>query len=95
MARRTFDESGNYTVRPFHVTRKESTTLNEEIGVYTSGNTTDDNNTSSNALLACKISSGKAYVRGYEIEKIAPTFKDINKSRDGNLKLVLKFQKIF
>ena len=82
LARRTYDESGDYTVRPFHITMKESATLNEEIGVYTSGNTTDDNNTSSNALLACKISTGKAYVKGYEIEKIAPTFKDINKSRD-------------
>ena len=30
--------------------------------------------------LAC--SPGKAYVKGYEIEKITQTFKDINKSRD-------------
>lgn len=82
LARRTFDESGNYTVRPFHVTMKESATLNEEVGVFTAGNVTDDGNTSSNSLLACKISSGKAYVRGYEIEKISPTFKDINKARD-------------
>ena len=82
LARRTFDESGDYTVRPFQLIMKESNTLNKLTGVYSAGATTDDNNTSSNALLACQISSGKAYVRGYEIEKLAPTFKDINKARD-------------
>ena len=81
-ARRTYDESGDYTVRPFQIIMKESTTLNENVGVYISGDTTDDNNISSNALLACQVSTGKAYVRGYEIEKIAPTFKDVNKARD-------------
>jgi len=82
LARRTYDESGDYTVRPFQIVMKESTTLNKNVGVYTSGATTDDGNISSNALLACQISTGKALVKGYEIEKIAPTFKDINKSRD-------------
>ncbi len=82
LARRTFDESGNYTVRPFQLIMKESNTLNELTGVYKDGDTTDDNQVSSNALLACQISTGKAYVRGYEIEKLAPTFKDINKARD-------------
>ena len=82
LARRTYDESGDYTVRPFQIIMKENTTLNENVGVYISGDTTDDGNISSNALLACQISTGKAYVKGYEIEKIAPTFKDINKARD-------------
>ena len=57
LARRTYDESGDYTVRPFHITMKESTTLNEEIGVYDSGDTTDDNQVSSNALLVKSISA--------------------------------------
>ena len=82
IARRTYDESGDYTVRPFNITMKESTTLNENVGVYISGDTTDDGNISTNALLACQVSTGKAYVRGYEIEKISPTFKDLNKARD-------------
>ena len=39
-------------------------------------------NTASSSLLALQVSPGKAYVGGTEIEKIAPTFKDINKARD-------------
>ena len=81
MARRTFDESGDYTVRPFQVTMKESTTLNERIGVYEAGKYTDGGKVSTNDLLAIQVSTGKAYVRGYEIEKLAPTFVDLNKSR--------------
>ena len=45
LARRTFDESGNYTVRPFDIEFKE--TLDDGInnGVYSSGSTTDSGNT--------------------------------------------------
>ena len=86
LARRTFDESGNYTVRPFQFSPKESVTTsvrNEEFtGVFTSGSTTDDGNTASSSLLALQVSPGKAYVSGFEIEKISPTIKDINKARD-------------
>jgi hypothetical protein len=85
-ARRTFDESGNYTVRPFQFSPKESVTTsvrNENfVGAYISGATTDDGNTASTSLLALQVSPGKAYISGYEIEKTAPTFKDINKARD-------------
>ena len=82
LARRTFDESGDYTVRPFEVIMKESAPLNERPGVYTAGDKTDDGKTSSNALLVAQVSPGKAYVKGHELEKIAPTFKDVNKARD-------------
>ena len=82
LARRTYDESGDYTVRPFTVRMKESNTLNENIGVYDNGARTDDDAVSSNSLLTVQVSTGKAYVRGYEIEKIAATFKDLSKARD-------------
>ena len=86
LARRTFDESGNYTVRPFQFSSKEAVTTsvrNETfIGSFESGATTDDGNTASSSLLSLQVSTGKAYVSGYEVEKIAPTFKDINKARD-------------
>ena len=88
LARRTFDESGDYTVRPFQFDVRESVTQtvqNERFaGVYSSGATTNDENTASSSLLALACSPGKAYVRGYEIEKITNTFKDINKARDFN-----------
>ena len=34
------------------------------------------------SLLALAITPGKAYVKGFEIEKITQTFKDVNKARD-------------
>lgn len=82
LARRTADESGDYTVRPFNIVVRETTDLNEEVGVYTANDTTDDGNTATNDLLTLQVSTGKAYVKGYEVEKISPTFKDLNKSRD-------------
>jgi len=86
LARRTFDESGDYTVRPFQFDMRESvtqTTQNIKFdGVYTNGATTNDDNTASDSLLALSITPGKAYVKGFEIEKITQTFKDINKARD-------------
>ena len=86
LARRTFDESGDYTVRPFQFDMRESVTnqlRNQTFtGVYSSGATTDDGNTASESLLALAATPGKAYVKGYEIEKISNTFIDINKARD-------------
>ena len=86
LARRTFDESGNYTVRPFSFQVKESIDSSvgpvDYKGVYSAGNLTDDNNIASEELLALQISSGKAYVKGFEIEKISPTIIDLNKSRN-------------
>ncbi len=82
LARRTHDESGDYTIRPFQIQMKENVELNERPGVYTAGDTTDDGNTAANTFLTAEISLGKAYVKGFEIEKIVPTYKDINKARD-------------
>ena len=83
-ARRTFDESGDYTVRPFQFEIEECITVNENEGVFEAGTTTHDGNPASADLLSLKMSPGKAYVKGYELEKLAPTFKDLNKSRDFN-----------
>jgi len=86
LARRTFAESGDYTVRPFQFQVRESVNTsvgNEDfVGAYASGATTDDGNTASTALIGFQVSPGKAYIKGFEIEKIAPTIKDINKARD-------------
>ena len=86
LARRTFDESGDYTVKPFLFDTRESVTNTVQgkkfTGVYTSGNATDDGGTASESLLALSCSAGKAYVRGYEFEKLGTTFKDLNKARD-------------
>lgn len=86
LARRTFDESGDYTVRPFQIDAREQITNRHKgtdfRGVYSVGATTADGNTASEDKFNLAISPGKAYVKGYEIEKTNLTFKDINKARE-------------
>ena len=60
MARRTHDESGNYTIKPFQIQMKESVELNERLGVYTAGDTTDDNFTAANNFVSGRIEYGKS-----------------------------------
>ncbi len=85
LAKRTHDESGDYTIRPFLFTSKESVTNTVKgrkyTGVFSDGATTDDGNTASNSKLAIACSAGKAYVKGYEYEKLGTTFKDLDKAR--------------
>ena len=80
-ARRTFDESGNYTVKDFGVDLRENLDDGLNEGVYSANTTTDDGNTSSENFLNVQVSPGKAYVRGYEIETVAPKFIDVEKPR--------------
>ena len=82
LARRTYDESGDYYVKPFDIQVKES--LNDRIGnngIYYSSQKTKQGNTPSKDLACISISPGKAYVRGYEIETISNTIVDIEKPR--------------
>ena len=65
MARRTHDESGNYTVTPFSASFK--------------AHDSDDD------LFVCVVEPAKAYVHGYEIEKVSPTNVAINKARESQL----------
>ena len=82
LARRTFDESGDYSVRDFELDVRESVLSGNNRGIYTAGNDTDQNNVASTAMLAGLMSPGKAYVRGYEINRIAQAIVDIDKARD-------------
>ena len=83
-ARRTFDESGDYTVKPFEFEMFESVTINENVGRFDLGEFTFDGNKAATDLLALKVSTGKAYIKGKEVNKPAPTLKDIKKARDFN-----------
>jgi hypothetical protein len=135
LARRTFDESGDYTVTPFDIDLREhrnndrgqwlennnyligdivtnageiyvaknSGTSGNNAPVHTSGSAVDDQNGidwqwepipqynrgvfspedgGDESKLAIGMSPGKAYVRGYEIEKISLEYVDVPKSRD-------------
>ena len=81
LARRTFDESGDYTVRDFQLDIRENLNDGLNNGIYTSGQTTDSGNTASDDFLTIQVAPGKAYVRGYEIETIAPKYIDVPKPR--------------
>lgn len=61
LARRTYDESGDYTVDPFIIELKA--------------------NTQNSSLVNVLLDPGKAYVKGYEFETIAPTKISIEKAR--------------
>jgi hypothetical protein len=82
-AKRTYEESGDYSIGNFDVSVKES--LNDGLsnqGVYTSSQKTEDGNVPSEDLLAVKVSAGKAYVRGYDVESVSTTVLDADKPRD-------------
>ena len=83
LAERTYDESGDYTVEPFSVFVNNS--LNNRLGnngLFFDNETTEEKNKPSEDLMCLKISPGKSYVRGYDIEKISTTILDVKKPRD-------------
>jgi hypothetical protein len=82
LARRTYNESGDYVTIPFDISVKES--LNNNLGnqgVFNIGQFTYSGSTPSDDLAIYQISPGKAIVRGYEVETISPTFLDVEKPR--------------
>ena len=82
LARRTFEESGSYTVKPFQFKMYESVTVNENEGIYDVGDATDQNNTANSSLLTLQVSPAKAFLRGFELEKYTHSFIDVDKARD-------------
>lgn len=83
IAERTYEESGDYSVDPFKMGLFNS--LNNNLGnngLFLSGDTTDQGNEPSDDLMCLKLSSGQAYVRGYDIEKTGTTIIDVEKPRD-------------
>jgi hypothetical protein len=82
LARRTFDESGDYVVSNFDLDPREHLISGTNRGIYAAGATSVDGNTASESKLALGLSQGKAYVKGYEIAKHGTTYVDINKARD-------------
>lgn len=82
LARRTFDESGNYFVVPFSLFIRDS--LNDMVlsnGVYFNDQKTVEGNNPSEDMMVYQIGPGKAYVSGYDVETIAPKLLDVQKPR--------------
>jgi len=82
LAQRTYDESGDYVVTPFQFSLNNS--LNNRLGndgLFFNNEKTEQNNTPSDDLMCVKFSPGKAYVRGYDIEKTGVEIVDVLKPR--------------
>ena len=85
LARRTYDESGDYYIKPFDVSVLNSLNDNKgNRGLFQAGQFTYGGETPSEGLAQYKVAPGKAYVRGYEVETLAPTFLDVEKPRTTN-----------
>jgi hypothetical protein len=85
LARRTYDESGDYVVNNFSVDLREYYLRNNNKGTYplnefgtVNGKTPDE----ARGLMVAGISPGKAYVKGYEILKKDIEYQIIEKARD-------------
>lgn len=82
LAQRTFDESGDYSITPFQFSLNNS--LNDRLGndgLFFANEKTEKGNTPSDDLLCIKFSPGKAYVKGYDIEKTGVEIVDVPKPR--------------
>ena len=82
LARRTFDESGHYYIKAFDLSVVNS--LNDNVGnngIFNLGQFTPGGENARTDLALYKISPGKAYVKGYEIESLGVTYLDVEKPR--------------
>ncbi|AIX22850.1 virion structural protein [Synechococcus phage S-MbCM6] len=82
LARRTFEESGDYVIDTFDVKAREHLDDGFNNGVYARGSESDQGATASEEKLAIEISPGKAYVRGYRTEFVSPQYVDVDKPRE-------------
>ncbi len=76
LARRTFDESGDYVVRNFDLDIREHIIDGDNRGVFTLAQG------GSEAKMAAGLSPGKAYIQGYEVDTIGTQFIDVEKARE-------------
>ena len=82
LARRTYEESGDYVVDTFTIKARECLDDGFNNGVYRPGDTTAQGNIASDDLITYEISPGRAYVRGYRTEFLVPQYIDAPKPRD-------------
>ena len=75
LARRTFDANGDFVVRQFTHSLREHLDDTTNRGYYTATNGGDTDK------FVMQVSPGKAYVKGYEIDKIGTTPISISKAR--------------
>lgn len=75
LARRTYDESGDYTVSPFNIRVLEHLKEDDNGGLYSAP-------FGDESKFVVGVEPGKAYVRGYEVENLTTVYVDADKARD-------------
>lgn len=79
LARRTYDESGNYVVRGLNINLRENLDDGENGGLFSLANGGDS------TKLSVGIEPGKAYIYGYDIENLVTNYITIEKGIDSRL----------
>ena len=82
LAKRTYAESGDYYTKPFDTTLKESlNNLEDNKGIFNINQLTYSGTTPSDDLAVYRISPGKAFIKGYEVESLGTEYLDCPKPR--------------
>ncbi|AMO43113.1 structural protein [Cyanophage S-RIM32] len=85
LARKTFDESGDYVVDQFPLQIREYYQQNDNLGFYgkdSQGLVNGLTENSAKAKLIGSVGSGKAYIKGYEVKNKETKYLEIDKARD-------------
>jgi hypothetical protein len=106
MAKRTYDESGNFFVKPFTLFVRDC--LNDRVlnnGIYFENQKTIDGTSPSEDKMIYQLGPGKAYVGGYDVEipssrllevkKTRTTEKKINQSIQYNSGIPLRLNRVY
>ena len=81
IARRTYETHGDYVVDTFDVRAREHLNDNFNNGVYSPGETSAEGQPASENWAALEVGPGRAYVKGYRTQILAPTYVDTPKPR--------------
>lgn len=85
LAKKTFDESGDYVVEPFPLQVREYYQQNDNLGFYAKDSDGLVNGlveSAAEAKLLGTIGAGKAYIKGYEVKNKETKYLEIDKARD-------------
>jgi len=85
IARKTFDESGDYVVEPFPLQVREYYQTGDNLGFYSADSDGLVNGLTAieaSAKLVGSVGSGKAYIKGYEVKNKETKYLTIDKARD-------------
>lgn len=75
LARRTYDQAGDYTVEPFGLDVREHLDTGSNGGLYPAPEGDE-------SKFVVGVEPGKAYVRGYEVTNIATQYLEVDKARE-------------